>query len=257
MTKRITILFIVAALLAVSACQSAFSQAKPTLQAAANEFLVCDPDTGRNSYQKLFPELFPKLDRGDLKRLYPTYTTNVIEFRDAEGKKWPNFIIGLGTGEGKITYNTTSKAELTGAFKAKFDRWVQTAGEQDRRIAGELIVKGDGTPLTVEVKTIEKIVTETVKVKDAKGVEKGVNVSYFPADVVLIIGDKAYPLKAKIDAQFPGPGEGADKDFVHMNIRMTVKGSDIGFKAEGSTGDINIRAGVSAYQKFNIVAPAK
>lgn len=228
-------------IIATALCALAASLwAAPTpMPADGTKFLVCDQATGA------------KLTKAK----YPGYTTAVLVFRDAketaedpkdvEQAKWPTFMSGRPEGEGSFTY---VKEQPVGAFTVKLATYAQPNGDQSSRIAGEIVKDGKPLPVTFVLTKVEKQTTEQVKFKDKNGKEQTRTIEFYPIEATLTIGaGAAIPVKARLNASYPGPGEGPDRTAMYLTATWATTGKELGFTGKDCTGAINVRLSVQAF----------
>jgi hypothetical protein len=165
----------------------------------------------------------------------PKYMSCNIDFRDPTDKLWPNFVGGRGTG--RVVYEAASpKGECT----ITFDRLNQKNGEQSRRVLGELIKPDQPFVVTLVVKSIGPFAEETIAETDGKGKTKQRSGLLSLLAGTLDVAGHKVPFETKALVK-------VNADSLYFELHWTLQGKDLGLKAEGATGPVEILAGLTAF----------
>lgn len=176
-----------------------------------------------------------------LSAAYPKYVTADIEFRDPSGAKWPVFVYGKPADGGTFVYDP---ARPKASFSLVSDQMCQNRGDQGRRILGETVSDEKPPVITFTVKRIGPVRSETIEETDSKGRKRTRQEEFCDADAELLIGRHATAVKARLTFRLPGVHQ---KETAYLTATFQTTGRDLGLKAEGATGPIDVRASVSAY----------
>jgi hypothetical protein len=165
----------------------------------------------------------------------PEYMTCNIDFRDPTDKLWPNFVGGRGTG--RLVYDVANpKGECT----ITFDRLNQKNGEQSRRVLGELIKPDQPFVVTLAVKSVGPFTEETITETDGKGKTKQRSALLSLLTGTLDVAGRKVPFETKAQVK-------VNPDNLYFELHWTLQGKDLGLKAEGATGPIEVFAGLTAF----------
>ncbi len=176
----------------------------------------------------------------------PWYLTADIEFRDPTETKWPNFFFGKPEGDGQLTFDPKKpSAKMT----LLCDKGSQLKGEQTNRILGELIKDEKSPAVTFAILSAGEVVQMQFE-KEEKGKKVTETRDVIPLKCELQVGDKKVPVTGNAFLKFNTP-KGKDKpDSVAIEVKFTTTGKDLGLKAEGCTGPIQVKVSTTAYTEF-------
>ncbi|MBC8131826.1 MAG: hypothetical protein H7X95_02500, partial [Deltaproteobacteria bacterium] len=166
---------------------------------------------------------------------HPKWVTVDGEFRDVEGKMWPSFVYGKPVSGTCTMVNDVPQASLV----VEGIRFCQNRGEQDRRILGELAT-GTGQKVTFTLSSVGPIQTESSKETDAKGKEVVKEMRFAVGKGTIEIAGKVTPVTPRCVFKLIKARDNTP-DGVRVSAFMTVKGKDLGLKAPGAQGDMDIR----------------
>jgi len=164
----------------------------------------------------------------------PRHATCDVEFRHPSEKMWPCFFYGRPA-EGTFEYDPASPKA---AFTIVCDRMCQAHGDQRRKIIGEL-VKPDKPPVvSFVVKGMSAFRKDRV---EPPGKGKRTENDAADLDATLDIDGKKQAVQATGFFKYEGE-KGADTvSQVRIVATITLKGSDLGLKAEEAQGPISVR----------------
>jgi len=170
---------------------------------------------------------------------FPRYVTVDIEARAASGKFWPSFLYGRPV-SGTLT---STAGVLTGEVKVLADNWLQSSGDQSRRILGELVKPGEKeqTPIAFTLSTIGPAQAREVVSKGKDGKENKRTVDISEVTGTLEVGTKKLPVKGEGTVSFQKPRDGGVNG-VGINVFLTLKGSDLGLKTLAAE-EVDLRIG--------------
>jgi hypothetical protein len=132
---------------------------------------------------------------------YPKFITVDVEFRDRANAWWPSYAIGRPV-SGSITWQG---GVPSGDYVLGCDTWLQSRGDQRRRILGELINAGAGPALRASVRITGPPVEHSFSSTDKRGKSQQRVVSACTAEASLTIADRTVPLtqaQVVVDAGF-------------------------------------------------------
>lgn len=120
------------------------------------------------------------------------------EFRDPSDVLWPNFYVGRPAAGGLLTLGPTPTINLT----VVYDQMLQKAGDQSRRVLGELCKPGEFPLVTLTLNHLGGLKQEPSKNGKSKFVKYGAQL-----EGVLQVGERRAPIKGEgVLTLFPGPG---------------------------------------------------
>ncbi|MBY0523230.1 MAG: hypothetical protein K2R98_07520 [Gemmataceae bacterium] len=158
----------------------------------------------------------------------PKWVAVDAEFRDRSAKMWPSFLYG------KPVKGTFSWKDAKPIAMLTVDCPVicQPKGEQERRVLGELVKGADALPkLMLSLESLGPI--------------KSMNsVDYCEAKGVLELAGKKIAVTPKVTFAFSGPKD-SNANRVQLTAWLTLKGADLGLKAPGTEGEIDVRISMS------------
>jgi hypothetical protein len=170
----------------------------------------------------------------------PKYITCDLEVRDPSDKFWPNFYYGRAVDGGTYTFDA---AAPQAKFTVVFDQMAQPAGEQRRKVLGELCVPDKFPVITFTVNGMKPFQTETTEVEQT-GKKSQKTTTFSELDAVVQIGDKSFNVKPKATFIYqkgknakPESAPGA----VTINTRAVLKGADLGLVKYGAETPLNLR----------------
>ena len=171
---------------------------------------------------------------------YPKHVTVDAEIRDHAGRFWPSFLFGKPV-EGTFTWRAGApEARL----KVACTSWCQPHGDQDRRILGELIADPKAPPpLTLTIESLGPAKTVEHKVV-GKGRESLRTVEYHDARAVLEVAGRTLNVSPKVTIGWSAPKDGPVSG-VKLSVYVTLNGSELGLKAPGADGPVDIRIGLA------------
>jgi hypothetical protein len=173
---------------------------------------------------------------------FPKHLTCNIDFRDPADKLWPNFVGGRGIG--RIVYDP---AKPQGEFTVTFDRLNQKDGEQSRRVLGELIHADQPFIVVLAVQSVGAFKEETIEEPDGKGKTRSRTALLSTLSGTLDVAGRKTPFEAKAQVKANASKDSEKVESLFLELRWTIQGKDLGLKAEGATGPIEVFAGLAAY----------
>jgi hypothetical protein len=169
----------------------------------------------------------------------------MIVFRDPTDKLWPSFFYGDPEGETSFKYTTKEKQALKIPLVCK--DVANAKGLQDRRVLGDN-VKDDKIVGEVRFTATDMSPWRWEETYTIRGTSKLLN--YRAACDVkgeLAVGDRKLAVSGPCTLALT-----PNKEFPHMselNLRFTVKGSDLGLKSPQAQGDIQVRVNWSGWEQ--------
>lgn len=174
----------------------------------------------------------------------PKYVTCDVEFRDPEGKKWPMFFYGKPASDGSYTY---SAQRPSASFTVKCDKMCQPKGDHGRRVLGEL-AKGDTPPVvTFAVTSASALQKKTDTDTDSRGRKRTKSYEYSTMKGALDVGGRKVSVEAEATFKYKYGKNASSPESVYIDMKFTVKGKDLGLRADDAPAAISVRVGTTAY----------
>lgn len=179
----------------------------------------------------------------------PKWVTVEAEFRDEDGKMWPNFLYGKPV-DGTARYKT---GDLEGHCTVACTEVSQPKGDQSRRVLGELFQDGKPPQLQFTLESLGKIQTTELAGKDGKGHPQTRTVDFCQAKGTLDIAGKKIAITPRVTFGFgksQGIWRGSGKvnqptDALHLDVWATLKVSELGIKKLSPESQIDVRISMS------------
>jgi len=163
----------------------------------------------------------------------PGYATCDAEFRHPEEKMWPCFFYGRAV-EGTFQYDPTGPKA---GFTVVCDKMCQPHGDQSRKVIGELLKPDKPLLVTFAVKAISAF----RRTAEPSGKGKRTESDAAELDATLGLDGKKLPLQATAFFRYEGEKGAETASQVRIITTFTLKGADLGLKAEAAQGPISVR----------------
>lgn len=174
----------------------------------------------------------------------PKYVTVDAEFRDTKGQMWPSFAYGKPE-SGSIT---VKGGVAQGSFVVTCDRWCQPNASQARRVLGQYIEGANPVPkLTLTVKSLGAVTTDTFSVTDNKGKTSERKATSYDSDATLQIGSHSVNIKPRIMLSYNAGGRDGSVVGVRGTALITLTGAELGLKGPLAKEDIDMRITFQGY----------
>ena len=153
----------------------------------------------------------------------PKWATCDIEFRDPAGERWPVFFYGKPAEEGALVFDP-QKPQLNAGFA--FDQMPQKQGDPGRKVLAALLTPGTVPAVSFAVKSLGPLraVAAAGKSKEAEAAEIAGELS---------VGAKRLPVRGEAVFRFDPKSEKATGMAVALDVRFTIKASQLGMQPEG------------------------
>ena len=188
------------------------------------------------------------------------YYTVMVTFRDPRDRMWPTFFFGKPEDQGGFTYSST---DAQASFALSCPQIAQANGEQDRRVLGELIREKVISQKDEQGKTERKVLEPQVRFvlrrmspwrREEAATVRG-NVKDIRTRTVcdvsgdLYVGDRKMPIENNLcrghfrveAAPVFKENPEARPNVADLSLNFIIKGTDLGLKAPGAQGDIQVR----------------
>ncbi len=180
---------------------------------------------------------------------FPKYVTADIEFRDPSGAKWPTFFYGRPANTTGVIQTDAAKPQA--AFVLLCDKLVQSAGDQSRKVLGELCPPGQTPTVSLDIQSMSPLQAPAASGKGKPGP------STATLQGVLEISGRKVPVKmATTFQEHSGKGDEKNAALV-LEGRCELKASDLGLKALPPGAPITIRFGLTAYPESAAASSGK
>lgn len=169
---------------------------------------------------------------------FPKYVTAHIEFRDPTGVRWPSILYGKPITNGSIRLGAPPQA----AFTLVLNQRAQKAGDQTRRVLGELFPSTNTSPITLHVEGLSAV----------EAGNKGALTASLHGTVEA--GGRKIAFKAPATLR-PHAGKGDEKnEALFAELAFEAKAGELGLRSFDASAPIQVRAAFTAYSEAAIAA---
>jgi hypothetical protein len=125
----------------------------------------------------------------------------------------------------------------------------QPKGDQGRKALGE-IVREDAPPVvTFAVTSASALRKKTDTYTDSRGKERTKSYEYSVMQGVLDVGGRKVGIDAEATFKYRYGKSGDKPESVYIDMKFTVRGKDLGLKADDAPAAISVRVGTTAYAR--------